>query len=232
MKKIGIIGGMSWQSSVEYYIGLNELSEAYGNGFSAVDIILYSLNFNEIESLQSKGDWEGVKDRVLLAALNLEKAGADFLIIASNTIHKILPKIKGNLKISFISIIDAIAEEIKRKRIDKVALFGTRFTMEEDFYKDELEKKSGSEILIPDKNDRRKIDGIIYNELTKNIIKKESKETIKSIINKMMEKGAKGVILGCTELPLLISQEDSSIYIFNSTEIHIRKSFIFSLEGN
>ncbi len=231
MKTIGIIGGMSWQSSVEYYIGLNELSEAYGNGFSTVDIILYSLNFNEIESLQSKGDWEGVKERVLSAALNLEKAGADFLIIASNTIHKILPKIKGNLKIPFISIIDAIAEEIKRKRIDRVALFGTRFTMEEDFYKDELGEKSEAEILIPDKDDRRKIDGIIYNELTKNIIKKESKEAIKSIINKMMEKGAKGVILGCTELPLIISQEDSPVYIFNSTEIHIRKSFQFSL-GN
>ncbi len=229
MKKVGIIGGMSWQSTLEYYRNLNELSEKYGNGFSTIDIIIYSLNFREVEFLQRKNDWEGIEKLVSVAAVNLERAGADFLIIASNTIHKVLPAVKKRVIIPFYSIIDAIAEEIISRGGKKVALFGTRFTMEEDFYRSWLEKKSGAKILIPEKDDRERIDDIIYKELTKNIISEKSRMEVISIIAKMKKVGADGVILGCTELPLLISDEISPLSVYNSTEIHIKKSFAYSL---
>ncbi len=227
MKKIGIIGGISWQSTVEYYKILNELSEKKGDGFSTVDIIIYSLNFHNIEQLQKKNDWEGIKNIVKDVSLKLVKAGADVLIIASNTIHKILPDLRDIKDIKYISIIDAIAEFIKNKRLQKVALFGTKWTMEEDFYRTELSKKSGAEIIIPEKNDRETINTIIFTELTKNIINPESRIKMMKIIEKTGNEGAQAIVLGCTELPLLISEQDSPLMVLDSTKIHTEYTFNF-----
>ncbi len=232
MKRVGIIGGMSWQSTIEYYRGLNALSEKYGNGFSTIDIIIYSLNFRDIENFQRLNDWDSIEKMVSLAAVNLERAGAAFLIIASNTIHKILPYVKMRVEIPFLSIVDAIGDEINRRENKKVALLGTRFTMEEKFYIKGLSEKTKAEIIVPEKKDREIIDRIIFEELTKDIISDKSRSVLLNIIEKLKKDGADGVILGCTELPLIISQEISPISLFNSTEIHIKKAFEFALKDN
>ncbi len=232
MKRVGIIGGMSWQSTIEYYRGLNALSEKYGDGFSTIDIIIYSLNFKDVENFQRLNDWDSIEKLVSLAAVNLERAGADFLIIASNTIHKILPYLKMRVEIPFLSIIDAVGDEINRRGGKKVALFGTRFIMEEKFYIHGLKEKTNAEIIVPEKKDRNTIDRIIFEELTKDIINDKSKKVLLNIIKKLKKEGADGVILGCTELLSIISQEISPISVFDSTNIHIKKTFEFALKDN
>ena len=227
MRRVGIIGGVSWQSTIDYYRGLNELSEKAGDGFSTVDIIIYSLNFQMVEELQRKGDWKSMTKIIEEISIKLIGAGAELISIASNTLHKILPDIKGKIRVPFISIIDAVAETIKEKQIKKTALLGTRFTMKEGFYKEELSEKTETEIIIPDEKDMGIVDDIIFNELTKNIINQSSKKKISDIIDKMVKRGAEGVILGCTELPLLISEGETSAFVLNSTKIHI--NYIYNM---
>lgn len=229
MKVIGLIGGVSWVSTIEYYKIINKEVNRVLGGIHSAKCIIYSVDLGEIKEYQDKGDWKKVGEILLNAAKSLEKAGADVIIICANTMHKVADYIEQNIKIPLIHIADATASEILKKGIKKVGLLGTKFTMEEDFYKKRLEKY-GITVLIPDPSDRDKINKIIYDELCKGIIKEESKRSLLEIINKLIKKGAEGIILGCTELPLLVKQEDVNVPIFDTTEIHAKAAVNFALK--
>ncbi len=220
MKTIGLIGGMSWESTSDYYRYVNEEVKAVLGGLHSAKILIYSFDFSEIDSLQNKDDWETMTEKILDAALKLQNAGADLLAICTNTMHKIVPNIEKRLKIPLVHIADATGEEISRKNLRKVALLGTKFTMTQDFYKVRINEKFGIEIIVPDETDRETIHRIIYDELCRGTIKDSSREEYVNIIEKLRKNGAEGVILGCTEIPLLIKQEHSSIPIFDTTKLH------------
>ncbi len=228
MKRIGLIGGMSWESSLEYYRIINEeVKKALGKSHSA-NCIMYSYDFQEIEELQHSNKWEELTSSMVNEATNLKKAGADFIVICTNTMHIMAPKIEKTTNLKVLHIAEATANAINKKDLKKVLLLGTNFTMEGDFYKNKL-SENGIETLIPEKEDRLIIHNIIYNELVRGIISKESKEKYLKIINKMKEKGIEGVILGCTEIPLLIKQEDLDIEVFDTTSIHSKAAVEFAL---
>ena len=230
MKKIGLIGGMSWESTVDYYKILNsEVKKRLGTPHSA-EIIMHSVDFAEIERLQAAGDWEELSSKMINLAKKLEKAGADMILICANTMHQMAPAVQAELEIPLLHIADAAAEKIKADGLNKVALLGTKYTMEGDFYKNRIEKNYGIDVIIPDSKDRNLIHRIIYEELVSGILKDSSKEKFKEIILDLEEKGAEGVILGCTEIPLLVKAEDSNLPIFNTTELHAKKAVEYSLE--
>lgn len=226
MKTIGLIGGMSFGSTVEYYRMINcEIQKSLGENNSA-KIILYSLNFQEIKELQFKGEWEKLGEILSKAAINLEKGGADFALICTNLMHKVAPQVEKNISIPLLHIVDATAQKIKEQNINKIGLLGTVFTMEENFYRERL-KNYGIEVVIPDEDDRHEISRIIYDELCRGIFLDESREKYNYVIEKMAQNGAQGVILGCTEIPLLLNE--TVIPSFNTTQIHamaaVEKSF-------
>lgn len=228
MKRIGLIGGMSWESSLEYYRIINmEVKKALGKSHSA-NCIMYSYDFQEIEELQHNDQWEDLTNSMVNEAINLKNAGADFIVICTNTMHKMAPDIEEKTKLKVLHIAEATANEITKNKINKVLLLGTNFTMEGDFYKNKL-SEHGIETLIPEKEDRLIIHNIIYNELVRGIISKESKEKYLNIIHKMEEKGIEGVILGCTEIPLLIKQEDLDLVVFDTTSIHSKAAVKFAI---
>ena len=220
MRKIGLIGGMSWESSLVYYKYLNERTKAILGGFHSCNCIMESVDFAEIEKLQNKGDWEALDEAMANAAENLESANADLIILCTNTMHLCEDAIRQNISIPFIHIAQATGEAIKRQGLSKVLLLGTKFTMEKDFYKKSLLQGFGIQTIIPDDIDRQLIHKIIYQELVQGEIRNESRNYFKDIINKGIANGAQGVILGCTEIPLLISASDIQIPVFNTTEIH------------
>lgn len=231
MKKIGMLGGMSWKSSLEYYRIINELvKEILGNSHSA-NCLMYSFDFYEVEVLQHKGEWETLTKLMIKESINLKNAGAECIVICTNTMHLMSSEIETNTGLQVIHIADATGDEIVKRKVEKVLLIGTKFTMEGDFYKERLEAK-GIEIIIPDKQDRQIIHDIIYNELVLGIIKPESKRKYINIINKMVERGAQGVILGCTEIPLLINENDVKIEVFDTTYIHANAVVEFSLKDD
>lgn len=223
MKTIGMIGGMSWESTVTYYKAINEKVKQELGGFHSAKILLYSVDFSEIEECQVKGDWERSADILSAAAKNLEKAGADFIIICTNTMHKVAPQIQTYIGIPIIHIAEATADELKRRNINKVALLGTKYTMTQNFYKEKLEQK-GITVLIPDEQEIETVNDTIYHELCLGIISKISKEKYYSIIKNLAKQGAQGVVLGCTEIGLLIQQEDVDIPVFDTTLIHAFKA--------
>jgi len=229
MKTIGLLGGMSWESTVEYYKIINEtIKESLGKLHSA-KIAMVSVDFEPIEVLQHKGDWEGTAKILSEAAQNIQNANADFLVICTNTMHKIVPQIEKHIEIPILHIADATAEVLKKDNIQKIALLGTAFTMEQEFYKKRLEK-FGFEVLIPSKEDRDIIHNVIYDELCLGKIEQVSKQEYIRIIHKLIEKGAEGVILGCTEIGLLIKPEDVPTKVYDTTLIHAQKAVEKALE--
>src|SRR5690554_3743195 len=223
MKTIGLIGGMSWESTVEYYRLINEEINSRMGGLHSGKCLLYSVDFGEIEPFMRTNEWDKIGQALINAAKDLEKGGADFILLCTNTMHKLFEQIKDGIKTELIHIADATAEKVLRENIERVGLLGTRQTMEEDFYKSRLEKK-GVQVLIPNQKDRDIVHQVIFNELCLGKIRKESKEEYKRIIEELISMGAEGIILGCTEIPLLIKKEDSKVPIFDTTYIHAMKA--------
>lgn len=228
MKTIGMIGGMSWESTVTYYQLVNEVVKQQLGGFHSAKVLLYSVDFHEIEECQAKGDWDKSADRLAEAAENLERAGADFIIICTNTMHKIVPQIKNRIKIPILHIAEATGEELRKENITKVALLGTKYTMQQDFYKEKL-TSAGIDILIPDGSDIEFVNHAIYNELCLGVVSEQSKTEFLRIIADLAAKGAQGVVLGCTEIGLLIKQEDTGLPVFDTTKIHGTKAAMYAL---
>jgi aspartate racemase len=232
IKTIGLIGGMSWESTQEYYKLLNcGVKEKLG-GLNSAKIILHSLNFEEIAKMQSVEDWKTLEKTMINSAQKLENAGADFVLICTNTMHKLADQVETAIKIPLIHIADATADSIKNKKITKVGLLGTKFTMEQAFYKDRLKEKHGIDVVIPTDSDRQIIHDVIYNELCLGEIREDSKKEYLRIINNLVKLGAQGIVLGCTEIPSLIKQDDvnSSIIIFDTTQIHANYALKQALE--
>lgn len=228
MKTIGLIGGMSWESTVTYYQIINTAIKEKLGGLHSAKIILYSVNFQEIEECQANGDWNKSAQILSDAAKKLETAGADFILICTNTMHKVAPQIQQNITIPILHIADATAEEIQKHSIKTVALLGTKYTMQQDFYKDKI-IAAGIDVLIPEVADIEIINRIIYDELCLGEISKDSKEEFLRIINLLATKGACGVILGCTEIGLLIKQEDTKLPVFDTSHIHAVKAALSAL---
>ena len=227
MKTIGLLGGMSWESSLSYYKIINQQTNKFLGKQNNAKSILFTVNFEEIEKLQHQNRWDEAADILEQACKSLQNAGADFIIICTNTMHKLLPKISKNIEIPFLHIAKATSNEIKRVKIDKIALLGTEFTMQEDFYKQIL-IKDGIDVVIPNEKDIELIHKIIYDELCLGKINQTSKEVFIDIINKM--KGIDGVILGCTEIGLLINQNDfKNLVVFDTTEIHAKQAVEIAL---
>lgn len=228
MKKIGLLGGMSWESSLEYYRIMNDLVKSKLGGSHSAKCLMHSFDFHEVEELQHKSEWEALTNIMVHEAMNLKKAGADFLVICSNTMHLMVPEIEKNTGLQVIHIADATGDEIIKRQVGKVLLLGTKFIMEGTFYKERLGRK-GIEVVIPDEADRQIVHDIIYQELILGVLNPDSKEKYRKIINKMIEKGIDGVVLGCTEIPLLIQQGDVTIEVFDTTEIHSKAAVEFAI---
>lgn len=229
MKTIGLIGGMSWESTVPYYQIINEEVKKRLGGLHSAKIILYSVEFDEIEKCQSTGNWE--KSGAILgnAARGIESAGADFILICTNTMHKVVPQIESMIHIPIVHIADATANELEKSRIQKVGLLGTKYTMTQDFYKKKLIDR-GIDVMIPEETDIDIVNHIIFNELCVGEIRDKSRKEFQRIIDSLKDRGAEGVILGCTEIGLLIHQPDSSLPVFDTTEIHARHGVDIALD--
>lgn len=229
MKKIGILGGMSWESSLVYYKTMNqEIKNILGNTHSA-NCIMYSFDFHEIEYLQHKGNWKALTDLMIQESQNLKNAGAEFIVIATNTMHIMAPDIEKKTNLKVLHIADVTADEIINRNLKKVLLLGTKFTMESNFYKSRFEYRN-IEVVIPNENERQIIHDIIYNQLILGDINQKSKSIYIDIIEKYAKLGIEGVVLGCTEIPLLIQQNDVSINVLDTTLIHSKAAISFSLK--
>ncbi len=231
MKTIGLIGGMSWESSKLYYEFLNTKAKDILGGSHSAKCIIVSVDFADIERLTFEGDWKAIGELMKQAAQQLERAGADIILLCTNTIHLVSHYISENVSIPFMHIATTTGESIKKVGLKKVALLGTKFTMEKDFYTKTLMNDFGLEILIPDTVDRQVIHDIIYNELVNGQFTISSKQKIIEIIKKLQKQGAQGVILGCTELPMLISELDIDIPIFDTGKIHAYKAIEWSVHN-
>jgi aspartate racemase len=220
MKTIGLIGGMSWESSAEYYRIINETVKAKLGGLHSAKSILYSVDFAEIEILQHRGKWQEAAQVLVEAARNVENGGADFVILCTNTMHKAAEDIQAHIGVPFLHIADATAQQVKGSGISKIGLLGTRFTMEEDFYKDRLIRKYGLDVAVPSIEERDIVHRVIYDELVVGEIRPASKEQYIGIIQRLVEDGAEGVILGCTEIGLLVHDGDCRVPLFDTTRIH------------
>ena len=229
MKTIGFIGGMSWESSVVYYELANRKVREILGGFHSCKNIMVTVDFAEIEKLQHLDEWEALDKMMAKAAMQLEAAGADIVVLCTNTMHLCTPAILESISIPFLHIAEATGMEIKNKGLKKVALLGTKFTMEKDFYKKYIFNNFGIEVIIPTAEERVHIHRIIYQELVHGEIKNESRDIYKEIIGNLEQKGAEGVILGCTEIPLLISDTDVNIPILDTTTIHAEKAVEWAL---
>ena len=225
MKTIGLLGGMSWESTLEYYRILNQLTQKEFGANHSCPCLIHSFDFQIIETLQHQQNWDALSLLLVEASKKLEVSGADLLVICTNTMHKLADRIQDHIQIPLIHIADAVAWEIRKKGIKKVGLLGTKFTMEEGFYKKKLLENHQVKCIIPSGSERDIIHEIIYNELVKGIFKKESKEQFRKIIKKLKNRNAEGIILGCTEIPLLIKQKDCKISLFDTTNIHAMSAF-------
>lgn len=230
MKTIGLIGGMSWESTSEYYRIINEEIKERLGGLHSAKCMINSVDFEEIERFQSNGNWNGAGEVLGNAAYSLQRGGADFIIICTNTMHKVVEKIKENIHIPVLHIADATAKEIKRKDIQKVGLLGTKYTMEQDFYKSRIEEND-IKVIVPSEKNREKINEVIYTELCLGKITSQSREYYKRVIEELVQEGAQGIILGCTEIGLLIKQEDVAVPIFDTTYIHAIEAINVALES-
>jgi len=229
MKTIGLIGGMSWESSVKYYRIINERVRDRLGGLHSAKSLMYSVDFGEIEKLQRQGKWEELTALMIAAAKNLEKGGADFILICTNTMHKMADAVQKNIGIPLLHIADATAEKVKPAGIRKIGLLGTLFTMEESFYKGRLTDKYGLLVLIPERAERELVHRVIFEELCVGEIKQASKEHYIQIMNRLAENGAEGIILGCTEIGLLVGDKDARVPLFDTTVIHAEAAVEYAL---
>ncbi len=224
MKTIGLIGGMSWESSSEYYRLINQQIRAKLGGLHSAKIIMISLDFAEIEKLQRAGKWQEAGNILINVAQKIEKGGADFLLLCTNTMHKLADEVQAKITIPLLHIADVTAQTIQQQKIRHVGLLGTKFTMEQDFYRKRLIDRFGIKVTIPDQDDRQIIHDIIYQELCLGQIQSKSRQQYKNIINKLVANGAAAIILGCTEIMLLIKPSDVSVPLFDTTEIHVKSA--------
>ncbi|MBY7659483.1 MULTISPECIES: aspartate/glutamate racemase family protein [Vibrio] len=220
MKTIGLLGGMSWESTMSYYKSINEGVKANLGGLNSAKICMYSVNFDEIERLQHQGRWSETANILSDAALSVEKGGADFILICTNTMHKVVPEIEKKITIPILHIADTTAQILLEQGVKKVGLLGTAFTMEQDFYKARLVNKFGIGVVIPDESDREQVHNIIYQELCRGEVKEESRDVYRQIIEKLSQQGAEAVILGCTEIALLIQQQHTDVPLLDTTSVH------------
>ncbi|MFE0508208.1 aspartate/glutamate racemase family protein [Peribacillus butanolivorans] len=229
MKTIGLIGGMSWESSLEYYRIINEEVKTKLGGLHSAKCILYSVDFEEIEGYQAEGDWESSGKLLGDVAQSLEKAGAEIIVICTNTMHKVIRYIEEKVSLPILHIADSTANQIQKSEISTVGLLGTKYTMEQDFYKTRIEF-NGIKVLIPNDEDRKVINKVIYEELCLGEIQQSSRDYYKKVIKSLVDDGAEGIILGCTEIGLLVKPEDSEVPLFDTTEIHAIESVNMALE--
>lgn len=229
MKTLGLIGGMSWESTQTYYRLINEQVKQKLGGLHSAKLVLFSVDFAEIEALQHKGEWDKAGQALADAGKSLQAAGADSIVICTNTMHKVAPQIEQQTSIPLLHIADATALELKRQGITKVGLLGTAFTMEQAFYKDRLTEHHGIEVVIPDESERKLVHQVIYEELCLGTIKSESKKAYLEIVDSLSSNGAQGVILGCTEIGLLIQPEDTEVPLFDTTHIHATEAVNWAL---
>lgn len=231
MKTIGLLGGMSWESTQTYYRLINEGVKSRLGGLHSAKLVLYSVDFAEIEALQHQGDWPATARILSGAALSLENAGADFLMIGTNTMHKVAPEIEEAINIPLLHIADATANVLTQDNIQRVGLLGTRFTMEQAFYRERLEA-AGIEVVTPDAPQRAEVHRVIYEELCQGEIQAPSREAYLAVINSLAEQGAQAVILGCTEIGLLIKQTDTPVPLYDTTAIHAAQAVNQALTGD
>lgn len=222
---------MSWESSLEYYRIINETVKRKLGGLHSAKSLMFSFDFHEIEELQARGDWQGATEMMVSGARKLEAGGADFLIICTNTMHLMADEVASSVKIPLVHIADATGDRVAESGLKRVALLGTKFTMEQDFYKGRLAEKYGLDVITPDKHDRQKVHDIIYNELCLGEINDKSRKIYLEIIEKLANDGVEGVILGCTEIPLLVKQEDVELPLFDTTKIHAEAAVEFALKS-
>jgi len=224
MKTIGLLGGMSWESTVEYYRAINEGVKKFLGGLHSAKIILYSVDFDSIEKQQHIGNWQATAAILAKAASRIETVGADFLLICSNTMHKVAPEIEKAINIPLLHIADATAETLVQDGLKTVGLLGTAFTMEQDFYKGRLSKRYGLKVIVPNESNRKLIHGIIYKELCLGNIQDTSRQEYVRIVGELAASGAEAIILGCTEIGMLIRQSDTDVPLYDTTAIHAAKA--------
>jgi len=227
---IGLIGGMSWESSAEYYRIINEGVRNKRGSTASAPCLLWSFDFSEIEALQHKGDWEGLTAKMVDAAQRLEAGGAKVLLICTNTMHRMAPAVQAAVSIPLLHIADPTAERIKAAGFSKVGLLGTAFTMEHDFYKGRLINNHGLDVIVPNDEDRATVHRIIYEELVAGRIEEASRKAYRAVIARLVEAGAEAIILGCTEIMLLVRPEDSSVPIFDTTALHAEAAIEYTLK--
>ena len=231
MKRIGMIGGMSWESSLSYYRWINEGVKKSLGGLHSADLLLHSVNFHEIEMLQRAGRWKEAGDVLAAAGRGLAQAGADFLMICTNTMHKVARQVEEGSGIPLLHIADATGERICVDGLEKVGLLGTSFTMEEDFYKGRLAENFGLEVLVPDEKARAEVHRVIYEELCRGQVKASSQRFFLETVEALCQRGAEGVILGCTEIGLLVPPEVSVKTLYDTTKVHVDAAVALTLEG-
>lgn len=229
MKTIGMTGGMSWESTLSYYKAINEGVKAALGGLNSAQICLYSVNFEPIEKLQHEGKWDETAQLLAQAAKSVEAGGADFLLICTNTMHKVAPEIEAQISIPILHIADATAKQLQQDGIERVGLLGTRFTMEQEFYKGRLQQQFGIDVLIPDAEQRQQVHRVIYEELCLGTIRPESRAQYVEIVEDLHRRGAQAVILGCTEIALLIQQHDTDVPLYDTTKIHAEQAVQLAL---
>ncbi len=229
MKTIGLIGGMSWESTQYYYRQINQGIRQRLGGLHSAQILLHSVDFAPIEALQHAGDWDAAAEILSQVAQSLESGGADFFLICANTMHKVADKVERAVNIPMLHITDATARVLLADKVSRIGLLGTAFTMEQSFYKGRLSQQHGIEVLVPDARDRETVHNIIYQELCLGMVKPASKKTCLQIIERLQQRGVEGVILGCTEICMLVNQGDTSIKLYDTTEIHAQQAVDYAL---
>jgi aspartate racemase len=229
MKTIGLIGGMSWESTLEYYRIINEAVKEKLGGFHSAEMVLYSVDFAEVEAFQHRGEWDRAAVLLTEAARRVEAAGADFALLATNTMHRVFDEIRKGIRIPLLHIADVTGREIQARGLRRIGLLGTRFTMEQEFYKGKLARDFGIDVLIPDEAERRAIHGILYDELCLGAVKDASREAFRKIIGGLEGRGAQGIVLGCTEIPLIVKQKDYALPLFDTTDLHARAAVALAL---
>jgi aspartate racemase len=231
VKRIGLLGGMSWESSSEYYRLLNEEVRARRGGLHSADCLLRSVDFAELERLQREGRWEEAGIRLANEARVLVAAGAQLLVLCTNTMHKVADTIAAATDVPFVHIADATAEAVRDSRLQSVGLLATAYTMEQDFYLGRLRERHGLTVIVPGVEDRLIVHGVIYNELCVGIVEESSREQYRRIMRDLAERGAEGILLGCTEIDLLVGPSDSPVPVFDTTRLHVRKAVDLALEA-
>ncbi|MCH4809744.1 aspartate/glutamate racemase family protein [Vreelandella neptunia] len=232
MRVIGVLGGMSWESSLSYYRALNEGVKAALGGFHSAKIVMLSVDFAEIEAMQQRGDWDAAGELLASAAQGVERAGADCLLIATNTMHKVAPAIEQAITIPLLHIADATALQLQADGINRVGLLGTRFTMEQDFYIGRLEEQFGIKVVVPKQSERDTIHQVIFDELCQGRIEDVSRQRYLAIIDSLYAQGAQAVILGCTEIAMLVSQQDTTVPLYDTTALHVQRAVAWALNDD